>query len=100
MFRVRLSIRAPFRNWGNIYSTEKLGFQNYQALQVEANLRMANGFSFQANYTWAHDISDTQGDAPAGYGGETNYGLAVVNRFEIAADRGNVAGARSQRFLR
>jgi hypothetical protein len=91
--------RAPFQNWGNIYSTENLGFQNYQALQVEANHRMGNGLSFQANYTWARDISDAQGDAPAGYGGETNYGLAVVNRFDIAAERGNVAGARRQRFL-
>ena len=38
-------------------------------------------------------------DAPTGYGGETNYGLAVVNRFDIGADRGNVAGARRDRFL-
>ena len=91
--------RAPFQNWGIIYSTENLGFQNYQALQTEVNHRFSGGLSFQANYTWAHDISNAQGDAPAGFGGETNYGLAVVDRFSTRLERGNVAGARRQRFL-
>jgi hypothetical protein len=91
--------RAPFQNWGVIYSTENLGFQNYQAAQVEVNHRISGGLSFQANYTWAHDISDAQGDAPVGYGGETNYGLSVVDRYAVGLDRGNVAGARRQRFL-
>jgi hypothetical protein len=91
--------RAPFQNWSVIYSTENGGFQNYQAMQLEANHRMSNGLSFQANYTWAHDISNAQGDAPVGYGGETNYGLAVVDRYAIGLNRGNVAGARRHRFL-
>ena len=91
--------RAPFQNWGIIYSTENLGFQNYQALQVEANHRLSHGLSFQASYTWAHDISDAQGDAPGGYSGETNYGLSVVDRYAFGLNRGNVAGARRQRFL-
>jgi len=91
--------RAPFQNWGVIYSTENLGFQNYQAMELEVTHKMSHGLSFQANYTWAKDISDAQGDAPVGYGGETNYGLAVVNRFDLPADRGNVAGARRQRVL-
>jgi hypothetical protein len=91
--------RAPFQNWNIIYSTENLGFQNYQAMETEVNHRFSNGLSFQANYTWAHDVSDAQGDAPAGYGGETNYGLAVVDRYAVGLNRGNVAGARRQRFL-
>ena len=91
--------RAPFQNWGVIYSTENLGFQNYQAMELEANHKTSHGLYFQANYTWAHDISDAQGDAPAGFGGETNYGLAVVDRFHLGLDRGNVAGVRRQRFL-
>ena len=91
--------RAPFPNWGVIYSLGNGGFQNYQAMQAEVNHRTASGLSFQANYTWAHDLSDAQGDAPAGYGGETAYGLAVTDRFAMGLDRGNVAGARRQRFL-
>src|SRR5260370_10785752 len=91
--------RAPFQNWGIIYSTGNLGFQNYQAMQLEVTHKTSHGLFFQANYTWARDISDAQGDVPAGYAAETNYGLAVVDRFDIGLDRGNVAGARRQRFL-
>lgn len=91
--------RAPFQNWGIIYSTENLGFQNYQGMQVEASHRNGNGLFFQANYTWAHNISDAQGDAPAGFQGETRYGLSDLDRFAINLNRGNVAGTRRQRFL-
>jgi hypothetical protein len=91
--------RAPFQNWGVIYSTENLGGANYQAMEIEATHRMSRGLYFAANYTWAHNISDAQGDAPAGFAGETAYGLAYVNRFDISADRGNVEGTRRQRFL-
>jgi hypothetical protein len=91
--------RAPFQNWGVIYSTENLGGQNYQGMEVEATHRMSRGLNFAANYTWAHNISDAQGDAPIGFGGETAYGLAVMNRFNVSQDRGNVAGTRRQRFL-
>src|ERR1700722_8736333 len=91
--------RAPFQNWGILYSTENLGFQNYQAIQFEVDHRNAKGLSFQANYTWAHDISDAQGDAPTAFPGETNYELAVVDRYAIGLNRGNVEGVRRQRFL-
>ena len=91
--------QAPFPNWGIIYSTENAGNQSYQAMQVEASHKSSHGLFFQADYTWAHDISDAQGDAPAGFGGETNYGLSVVDRFDIGLDRGNVAGERRHRFL-
>ena len=91
--------RAPFHNWGAMYSTENLGGANYQALEVEATHRMSRGLQFSANYTWAHNISDAQGDAPTGFQGETRYGLADLNRFDISRNRGNVAGTRRQRFL-
>jgi len=51
--------------------------------RLDINHRVSGGLSFQANYTWAHDISDAQGDAPIGYGGETSYGLAVVDRYAL-----------------
>jgi outer membrane receptor protein involved in Fe transport len=91
--------RAPFQNWGVIYSTENMGGQNYQGMELEATHRMSHGLNFAANYTWAHNLSDAQGDAPIGFGGETSYGLAVLNRFNISQDRGNVAGTRRHRFL-
>jgi hypothetical protein len=90
---------APFQNWGVIFSTNNLGSQNYQALELEATHRMAKGLSYQGNYTWAHNISDAQGDAPTTFQGETRYGLADLNRFDIHANRGNVVGTRRQRAL-
>lgn len=89
----------PFPNWGTIFSTGNYGHEDYQALQLQATHRMGNGLFYQANYTWAHDISDAQGDAPTGFQGETNYGLSVENRFDIRANRGNVEGTPRQRFM-
>jgi hypothetical protein len=91
--------RAPFQNWGTLFSVENAGSQNYQALELEASHKTGHGLFFEANYTWAHNLSDAQGDAPAGFQGETSYGLAVLDRFAIDHDRGNVAGTRRQRFL-
>ncbi len=79
--------------------TYNLGHQTYQALELEASHRMSRGLSYQANYTWAKNLSDAQGDAPTAFQGETRYGLADLNRFDISANRGNVVGTRRQRLL-
>jgi hypothetical protein len=68
-------------------------------MELEASHKTGHGLFFQANYTWAHNISDAQGDAPNGFQGETRYGLADLDRFDIGLNRGNVVGARRQRFL-
>jgi hypothetical protein len=90
---------APFQNWGTIYSTENGGNVSYEALELEATHRMASGLSYQANYTFAKNLSDAQGDAPTAFQGETRYGLADLNRFDIHANRGNVVGTRRNRLL-
>jgi Carboxypeptidase regulatory-like domain len=89
----------PFPNWGTIFSTGNYGHENYNSLQLQATHRLGNGLTYQANYAWTHDLSDAQGDAPTTFQGETQYGLAVENRFDIAANRGNVVGTRRQRFM-
>ena len=89
----------PFLNWGTIFSTENLGHQNYQALELQATHRTGRELTYQANYTWAHDLSDAQGDAPTAFQGETRYGLADEDRFDIHANRGNVVGTRRNRLL-
>ena len=91
--------RAPFQNWGVIYSTENFGGANYQGMEIEATHRTSKGLYFSANYAWTHNLSDAQGDAPTAFAGETSYGLAVLDRFHISQDRGNVEGTRRQRFL-
>jgi Carboxypeptidase regulatory-like domain len=89
----------PFPNWGTLFFTDNLGHQNYQAMELQATHRMGHGLSYQANYTWAHNLSDAQGDAPTAFQGETRYGLAEENHFDISANRGNVVGTRRNRFL-
>jgi hypothetical protein len=92
--------RAPYQNWFILMSSENLGFSNYQALQTEVSRHLSQGLSFQANYTWAHNISDAQGsDAPTVFAPEEAYASEVANRFDVAADRGNVVGTPRQRLL-
>jgi hypothetical protein len=92
--------RAPYQNWFLLMSSENLGFANYQALQTELKRSLSHGLLFQANYTWAKNISDAQGsDAPVAFAPEESYAAEVANRYNIAADRGNVVGTPRQRLL-
>ncbi|MGO9087739.1 MAG: carboxypeptidase regulatory-like domain-containing protein [Terriglobales bacterium] len=91
--------RAPYPNWFTLYSTFNAGKANYDALEVEATHKMSHGLYFDANYTLAKNLADNQGDIPAAFTGEVNYGVPVANRFDIGSDYGNVEGTRRQRFL-
>jgi hypothetical protein len=89
----------PYPNWGRILSSENLGFSNYQAMQSELNKSFSHGLSFQASHTWAHNIGNVGGDAPAIFSPEVIYGTPVANRFDLAANRGNIVGTRRHRVL-
>jgi hypothetical protein len=91
--------QKPYPNWNRILSSENLGFANYQALQTELNRTFKSGLSFQASHTWAKNLSNYGGDAPSGFAPEVIYGTAVNDRFNLRAERGNVAATRRQRFL-
>jgi hypothetical protein len=91
--------RAPYQNWIEINYSANAGFQNYQALTFEATQRLSHGLYFQANYTWAHNISDAQGDAPNGFASENLLFTPSYDQFDLRAARGNVAGMPRQRFL-
>jgi hypothetical protein len=90
---------APYQNWSVIFSTANLGSTSYESMEVEATHRIGRGLSYDANYAWTSSLSDAQGDAPTAFAGETSYGLAVMNRFDVRANRGNVEGTRRQRLL-
>jgi len=80
--------------------SESIGNQSYQAGTVELTHRASHGLTFQANYTFAKNISDAQGsDAPSGYAGEEPYAVEIANRYDIGYDRGNVVGMPRQRVL-
>jgi len=92
--------RAPYQNWNLLMESESVGNQSYQAGIVEFTHRASHGFTFQANYTFAKNISDAQGtDAPSAYAGEEPYAVEIANAYDIGYDRGNVVGMPRQRFM-
>jgi hypothetical protein len=91
--------RAPYHNWFELYSTFNAGEANYNALEIEETHKISRGLHFDAAYTLAKNLADNQGDTPAAFAGEVNYGIPIANRFNIRSDYGNVEGTRRQRFL-
>ncbi|SPE37195.1 conserved hypothetical protein [Candidatus Sulfopaludibacter sp. SbA6] len=92
--------RAPYQNWNILMNSESIGTQSYQAGTVEFTHRASRGLTFQANYTFAKNISDAQSsDAPSAYGGEEPYAVIIGDRYNIKYDRGNVVGMPRQHFL-
>jgi hypothetical protein len=91
--------RAPYHNWFTVYSTFNAAEANYNALEVEESHKTSNGFYFDADYTLAKNLADNQGDTPAAFAGEVNYGVPIADRFHVHCDYGNVEGTRHQRFL-
>jgi hypothetical protein len=89
----------PYPNWGRILSTDNEGHVGYQGLQSELNLRARSGLTFQASHVWAKSLGNVGGDAPTTFNPEIIYGTPVANRFDLAADRGNMSATRRDRFL-
>ena len=89
----------PYPNWGRILSTTNDGHVSYDGLQSELNMRARGGLTFQASHVWAKNLGNVGGDAPTAFNPEIIYGTPVANRFDVAADRGNMAGTRRNRFL-
>jgi hypothetical protein len=92
-------MKAPYHNWFELYSTFNAGEANYHALEIEETHKISHGLHFDAAYTLAKNLADNQGDTPAAFAGEVNYGTPIANRFNIRSDYGNVEGTRRQRFL-
>jgi hypothetical protein len=91
--------RAPYQNWSTLYSTFNAGKANYHAVELQATHRMGHGLYYDANYTWASNRADNQGDTPSGFAGEVNYGVPVADRFHIGNNYGNEEGTRRHRML-
>jgi len=89
----------PYLNWGRILSTTNDGHVSYDGLQSELNVRARSGLTLQASHVWAKNLGNIGGDAPTAFNPEIIYGTPVANRFDLAANRGNMAGTRRNRFL-
>jgi hypothetical protein len=96
---VYVDTRAPYGNWTALLSTFNAGEANYHALELQATHRMEHGLYFDANYTYADNLADNQGDNPSAFAGEVNYGLPIADRFHVKQDLGNVQGTRRHRAL-
>src|SRR6202041_2739411 len=57
------------------------------------------GLSLQASHVWAKSLGNVGGDAPTAFSPEVIYGTPVADRFDLAANRGNIAGTRRNRVL-
>jgi hypothetical protein len=89
----------PYPNWGRILTTTNAGHVNYNGLQSELNMRARGGLTFQASHVWAKSLGNVGGDAPSTFNPEIIYGTPVADRFDLAANRGNMAATRRHRFL-
>src|SRR5450755_1441262 len=89
----------PYPNWGRVLSTTNSGHVNYNGLQSELNMRARSGLTFQASHVWAKSLGNVGSDAPTTFNPEIIYGTPVANRFDLSANRGNMAATRRNRFL-
>jgi len=89
----------PYLNWGRILSSENEGSVNYEGFQSELNHRSRGGLTLQASHVWAKSLGNVGGDAPTAFSPEVIYGTPVADRFDLAANRGNVAAVRRHRLL-
>lgn len=92
--------RAPYQNWTLLMSSENIGHSSYQAGIIEVDRKLSHGLAFNANYTFAKNLSDAQGsDAPTVFGSEEAYAVEIANRFDLRSDRGNVVATPRHRAL-
>ncbi len=90
---------TPYANWSTLYTTFNHGESNYNAFELEATHRMVKGLYYDADYTFAKNLADNQGDNPSSFAGEVNYGIPIADRFNTRSDYGNEEGTRRHRFL-
>ena len=89
----------PYLNWGRILSSQNQGSVNYEGLQSEINHHSRGGLTLQASHVWAKSLGNVGGDAPTAFSPEVIYGTPVADRFDLAANRGNIAAVRRHRVL-
>lgn len=89
----------PYLNWGRILSSENQGDVNYEGLQSEITHHSRGGLMLQASHVWDKSLGNVGGDAPTTFSPEVIYGTPVANRFDLAANRGDIAAVRRHRVL-
>ena len=88
----------PFPYWTRISMRESVGIANYESMQVELNHRLRGGLTLDSAWTWAKNLTDTDGASTSSFAIDSGGGVAT-NGFDRAADYGNVGPTRRQRWL-
>ena len=81
---------APFRGYNSIQQWEDSGISNYNSLQLSFRHPVGHGLTFQAVYTWAHQLDDL-----LGAGGSENSGN-TVDDYHLSRWYGNSADNQAQ----
>jgi len=86
-----------FPNWGRINTRATGANESYNSLQLDASHRLQHGLEYNSGFTWAKALSDDQGPAGTGFGGEGGgqRSTSILNRH---VDFGNVFGTRRLRW--
>jgi hypothetical protein len=88
---------VPFPNFNAVLTRSNGPSAKYEALTVEVERRYVKGLSLDANYTFAHDVSNALGAVPTALTAEN--GATILDRFNEDSNYGNVDYVRRNRFV-
>jgi len=86
-----------FPNWGRINTRATGANESYNSMEAEATHRLQHGLEYHSGFTWAKALSDDQGPANEGFGGEGG-GQRATSILDRHVDYGNVFGTRRLRW--
>lgn len=87
----------PYPDWSIVQSVTNLAESNYGSGAAELSRHSGKGLTFDASYTWTHDLSNAGGATPNAFA--VAGGTYLTTRFHPGIDYGNVIYDRRQRFL-
>jgi Carboxypeptidase regulatory-like domain len=91
-----------YPNFSEVLTRDNGPSAKYEAGTAQLQRRFGAGLTFDASYTWAHNLSNALGSAPSsliGQGGAGDNGPNTLDYFDIHRDYGNVIFTRRNRFV-
>jgi hypothetical protein len=89
--------QRPYPSWAVIQSVANTAESNYSSGTAELSRHSGKGLTFDASYTFTHDLSNAGGATPNAFA--VAGGSFLTNRFHPGLDYGNVIYDRRHRFL-